>query len=96
MSTKKLDIGGQAVIEGVMMRNKNKLATAVRKKGKIIFKIEKIFNSHGLPTHNFFYEIINNVYFEPETYLLRYPDVLNAKVNPNLHYKNFGIKKKWF
>lgn len=59
-----------------------------------IFKIEKIFNIHGLPTNNFFYEIINNVYFEPETYLLRNPNVLNSKVNPNLHYKNFGIKEK--
>jgi uncharacterized protein YqhQ len=36
-------IGGQAVIEGVMMRNKNILAVAVRnEKGKIILKKEKI------------------------------------------------------
>ncbi len=35
-------IGGQAVIEGVMMKNKDKIATAIRKKGKIIVKKEKI------------------------------------------------------
>lgn len=37
------DIGGQAVIEGVMMRNKGMIATAVRKKnGKIIIKRERL------------------------------------------------------
>src|SRR3989339_1707243 len=40
--SKKLDIGGQAVIEGVMMRGKNNIVTAVRKKGKIIYKKDKI------------------------------------------------------
>jgi uncharacterized protein YqhQ len=35
-------IGGQAVIEGVMMRNKNKLAIAVRQDKKIIIKKEKL------------------------------------------------------
>ncbi|MEA2036938.1 MAG: DUF1385 domain-containing protein [Nanoarchaeota archaeon] len=39
---KKHDIGGQAVIEGVMMRSKNNVVTAVRKKGKIIYKKEKL------------------------------------------------------
>jgi uncharacterized protein YqhQ len=39
---KKLDVGGQAVIEGVMMRSKNHVVTAVRKKGKIIYKKDKI------------------------------------------------------
>jgi len=39
---KKLDVGGQAVIEGVMMRSKNHVVTAVRKKGKIIYKHDKI------------------------------------------------------
>ena len=39
---KKLDIGGQAVIEGVMMRSKNHVVTAVRKKGKIVYKHDKI------------------------------------------------------
>lgn len=40
--SEKLDIGGQAVIEGVMMRSKNFIVTAVRKKGKIIYKKDKI------------------------------------------------------
>lgn len=35
-------IGGQAVIEGVMMRNKEKIAIAVRKKNKIKVKRERI------------------------------------------------------
>ncbi len=38
----KQDIGGQAVIEGVMMRSKRNIVTAVRKKGKIIYKKDKI------------------------------------------------------
>lgn len=37
-------VGGQAVIEGVMMRSKDNIATAVRKKSKIVFKAQK-FNS---------------------------------------------------
>ena len=37
------DIGGQAVIEGVMMKNKNKLAIAVRKPdGKIVIKKQRL------------------------------------------------------
>lgn len=39
---KKPDIGGQAVIEGVMIRSKHNIVTAVRKKGKIIYKKDKI------------------------------------------------------
>ncbi len=36
-------IGGQAVIEGVMMRSANKMAVAVRNpKGKIVVKVEKL------------------------------------------------------
>lgn len=35
-------IGGQAVIEGVLMRNKNKIAIAIRKKNKIKIKKEII------------------------------------------------------
>lgn len=35
-------VGGQAVIEGVMMRSGNRVATAVRKEGKIKIKKEKI------------------------------------------------------
>lgn len=34
-------VGGQAVIEGVMMRSQEKVATAVRKKNKIVFKMQE-------------------------------------------------------
>lgn len=37
-------VGGQAVIEGVMMRSNERVATAVRKKNKIVFK-EQEFHS---------------------------------------------------
>ena len=47
-------IGGQAVIEGVMMRNKDTLAVAVRNdKGKIIVKKEKIRTFTGIITWPF-------------------------------------------
>ena len=40
-----MEVGGQAVIEGVMMRNKEKFAVAVRTKdGKIKVKKEKSSN----------------------------------------------------
>ena len=55
--------------------------------------IKYVFNKFDLPTDKFFFETINNTYFEPETYLLRYPDVLKAKVNPIHHFKNFGLKE---
>ena len=43
MSEQSLAIGGQAVIEGVLMRNKEEIAIAVRnEKGKIILKTETI------------------------------------------------------
>ena len=43
MSEQSLAIGGQAVIEGVLMRNKDQIAIAVRnEKGKIILKTETI------------------------------------------------------
>lgn len=34
---------------------------------------------------------IGGIYFEPFTYLLRYPDILKAKVNPEKHFANHGI-----
>ena len=37
--------------------------------------------------------MVNGVYFEPLTYLLRYPDVLSAKVNPITHYEKCGINE---
>lgn len=43
MSSEPLAIGGQAVIEGVLMRNKDQIAIAVRtEKGKIVVKKEQI------------------------------------------------------
>lgn len=39
---KDLHLGGQAVVEGVMMKSNNYMAIAVRKKGKIIVKKEKL------------------------------------------------------
>ena len=43
MAEESLAIGGQAVIEGVLMRNKEQIAIAVRnEKGKIILKKETI------------------------------------------------------
>jgi len=39
---KEMSVGGQAVIEGVMMRSPNYLSTSVRKKGKIISRTKKI------------------------------------------------------
>lgn len=33
---------------------------------------------------------IDGVYFEPLTYLIRYQDVLKARVNPIVHYRNRG------
>lgn len=32
-------------------------------------------------------------YFEPLTYLIRYPDILTARVNPAEHYRNRGIRE---
>lgn len=42
-------VGGQAVIEGVMMRSEDKIATAVRRKGKIIYKTQ---NFHSITEKN--------------------------------------------
>ena len=44
------NIGGQALIEGVLMRSKKELAIAVRKNNRIILKKEKInFPSTKIP-----------------------------------------------
>ncbi len=56
---KKLDVGGQAVIEGVMMRSKNHVVTAVRKKGKIIYKHDKIKKRPKWTTYFFIRGIAN-------------------------------------
>ena len=34
-------VGGQAVIEGVMMRSEDRIATAVWKKGRLVFKTQR-------------------------------------------------------
>lgn len=47
MSEKKLNIGGQAVIEGVMMRNRSLVAVAVRQEGGPISVQKKVFHSPG-------------------------------------------------
>lgn len=53
-------VGGQAVIEGVMMRNKNKVATAVRlPDGKIKLKKDKIKKRHEFWKAPFLRGIIN-------------------------------------
>ena len=42
MDRKKISVGGQAVIEGVMMKGPKALATAVRRPtGEIVYKITK-------------------------------------------------------
>jgi len=49
------NVGGQAVIEGIMMRSSNKIATAVRlKNGKIKVKKEKMLKRHGIWKKPFF------------------------------------------
>lgn len=37
---------------------------------------------------------VNGIYFEPMTYLILYPDVLNAKVNPINHFRDYGVLEK--
>lgn len=48
MAEKRISIGGQAVIEGVMMRSPQWLATAVRKpSGEIVYKKTKVASNRG-------------------------------------------------
>ena len=58
---KKLDVGGQAVIEGVMMRSKLNVVTAVRKKGKIVYKEDKLKKKPKWMTLFFIRGILNLV-----------------------------------
>jgi len=54
------NVGGQAVIEGVMMRNKSRVATAVRlPDGKINIKKDKIRKRHSIWRWPFFRGVIN-------------------------------------
>ena len=57
--SKKLDVERQAIIEGVMMRSKNHVITAVRKKGKIIYKHDKIKKKHEWTKYFFIRGIVN-------------------------------------
>ena len=60
---KKLSIGGQAVIEGVMIRSQKHYAVAVRKKNKIVTKKARIRERKGkfykLPIVRGFYNLID-------------------------------------
>ncbi|PPB80784.1 sulfotransferase family protein [Albidovulum inexpectatum] len=38
--------------------------------------------------------VVEGNYFEPLTYLIRYPDILKSGVNPVNHYRNRGIREK--
>jgi len=59
---KKMDVGGQAVIEGVMMRSPNYYAVAIRSpKGKIVTKINKIKKKNKLLKLFFIRGIVNLV-----------------------------------
>ncbi len=61
-------VGGQAVIEGVMMRYKDNLATAVLKKNKIIVKKEKIkFKSSKIPFLRGIINLIETLYIGIKT-----------------------------
>ena len=59
---KKLNIGGQAVIEGVMIRSLNYNVVAVRKKNRIITKTDKIKQRKGfyaIPVVRGFYNLVD-------------------------------------
>ena len=59
---KKLSIGGQAVIEGIMIRSLNYNVVAVRKKNSIITKTDKIKQRKGfyaLPVVRGFYNLVD-------------------------------------
>jgi len=61
-------IGGQAVIEGVMMRYKDNIATAVAKKNKIIVKKEKLkFKTSKIPFIRGIINLIETLYIGVKT-----------------------------
>ena len=53
-------------------------------KEEAIERLLKNFDIHGSHT------LIDNVFFDPKRYLFRYNDVLEAKVNPIIHWQNNG------
>src|SRR3989344_1359936 len=61
-------VGGQAVIEGVMMRYKDNLATAISKKNKIIVRKEKIkFKGSKIPFLRGIINLIETLYIGIKT-----------------------------
>lgn len=54
-----LAFGGQAVIEGVMMRSKSHYATCVRRKGKIVCKVEELKKKPKVASWLFIRGIVN-------------------------------------
>jgi len=68
-----ISVGGQAVIEGVMMQSKDKRAIAVRKSnGKIVLKKNNI--KSWINETN-----INNTFFKRVIYIIRNNDRRNKK-----------------
>ena len=68
---KKLNIGGQAVIEGVMIRSQNHYVASVRKKNKIITKKARIKQRKGkfyrLPVIRGFYNLVDMLFIGIKT-----------------------------
>lgn len=58
--------------------------------GEIKESAEKIIKNHQLPNT---LTLNNGVYFEPFTYLIKNPDVREAKTNPVDHFINVGTKE---
>jgi hypothetical protein len=52
------------------------------------YQIESVMQKFEIDTA---YSVVCSNYFEPVTYLLRYPDVLKAGVNPIRHYSKHGV-----
>jgi len=54
------------------------------------FKIQAVLSHYDI---NEIAYMVDGIYFEPLTYLLRHPDVLLANASPLTHYAEFGIKE---
>ncbi len=52
-----------------------------------LFAIDQVLSNFNLPRTGMYVE---GTYFEPMTYLLRYQDVLDKKMNPVNHFKSHG------
>jgi hypothetical protein len=51
---------------------------------------KKRLTEHNLPAHGL---DVDGVYFEPLSYLIRYPDVLKSKICPRLHFQKTGQRE---